>query len=63
MAAVKVRDKSSLRANLCSQKEKQGTFARNWWVVLFISICGLIYFNSISKKWDPRHFGSTSWRA
>ncbi|MGC1879065.1 MAG: hypothetical protein WA347_06015 [Rhabdochlamydiaceae bacterium] len=50
MAAVKVRDKSSLRANLCSQKEKQGTFARNWWVVLFISICGLIYFNSISKK-------------
>jgi hypothetical protein len=24
--------------------------AQNWWVLAFISICGVIYFNSVSKK-------------
>ena len=28
----------------------KGTLLQNWWVVLFISVCGLLYFNSVSKK-------------
>jgi len=33
-----------------SQKEKQCSVAKNWWVVLFISFCGVVYFNSVCKK-------------
>ena len=35
---------------LNSQKEKRGTIAKNWWVVVFISLCGFVYYNSVSKK-------------
>lgn len=35
---------------LNSQKEKQGTIAKNWWVVVFISFCGIVYYNSVCKK-------------
>ncbi len=27
-----------------------GIIAQNWWVALFISLCALVYFNSVSKK-------------
>ncbi len=27
-----------------------GIIAQNWWVLVFISICGIVYFNSVSKK-------------
>ncbi len=28
----------------------KGIVAQNWWVAVFISVCALVYFNSVSKK-------------
>jgi hypothetical protein len=50
MTDAKVREQYSLRANLCSKRGNQGIITKNWWVLVFISICGLVYFNSVSKK-------------
>lgn len=50
MAYAKMRDEHSLRAKVCLQKGRGRIVAQSWWVILFVSICGLVYFNSISKK-------------
>lgn len=50
MAYAKVRDENSLRATFCPKRERKGFVAKNWWVVLFISMCALMYFKSVSKK-------------
>jgi hypothetical protein len=50
MAHAKVKDRSLLQANLYSQRDKKRIIAQSWWVIAFISICGLMYFNSITKK-------------
>lgn len=50
MTYEKVRDRCSLRANLCSKRENKGIIAQNWWVLVFISICSVVYLNAASKK-------------
>jgi len=45
-----VREQSSLRTNPCSKGDKKGLIVQNWWVVVFISFCGFMYFNSVGKK-------------
>ena len=50
MTYVKVRDRYSLQATLCQQRGKKGSIAQNFWVIIFISLCGIVYFNSVSKK-------------
>jgi hypothetical protein len=46
----KVREQCSLRANLCSKRGNQGIVAQNWWVLIFISICSVVFLNSSGKK-------------
>jgi len=50
MTCVKMRDQYSLQENFCSQKGIKRIVSQSFWVIVFISICGLIYFNSIVKK-------------
>ncbi len=28
----------------------KGVLAQNWWVAVFISVCAIVYLNSVSKK-------------
>jgi hypothetical protein len=39
-----------MRENYCSEKRVKSVIAQNWWVAIFVSVCGLVYFNSVSKK-------------
>ncbi len=39
-----------MRENYCSEKRVKTIIAKNWWVVIFVSVCGLVYFNCVSKK-------------
>jgi hypothetical protein len=47
MIYAKVKDRCASRENFCF---KRGIVAKNWWVLIFISICSVVYFNSVGKK-------------
>jgi hypothetical protein len=52
MAYAKMREEYSSRAKICSQKGKKEIVTQSWWVILFISMCGLVYFHSVAGKND-----------
>jgi hypothetical protein len=39
-----------MRENLFPSKGMKGVLAQNWWVAVFISVCAIVYLNSVSKK-------------
>jgi len=49
MACANLRE-HSLRAKTCSKRASKGALQKNWWVLLFIAACSVVYFNSVGKK-------------
>lgn len=49
MAYMKGRE-HSLRAKFCLRGGKRNIIAQSWWVVLFASICSIVYSHASHKK-------------
>ncbi len=44
------RGKESLRGKFCSEGGKKNWIAHSWWVILFISLCSIVYTHASHKK-------------
>lgn len=50
MAYAKGKEDHSLRAKRSAQRGKRNFITQSWWVILFISICSIVYSHASHKK-------------
>lgn len=50
MVRSKKGENQPLQRRLCSKRGKKNWFAQSWWVILFLSICSIVYSYAAHKK-------------